>query len=53
MSVLNTFQHKQCLCILTFPKRNAYFIGQFCIICKTKLSVDARTLKTLTSDLKS
>ena len=34
MSVQKTFQYKQCLCVLTFPKRNAKLIDQICIIYK-------------------
>ena len=36
MSVLNTLQYKQCLCILTLPKCNELFIDQICIIYRPK-----------------
>ena len=32
MSVLNTFQYKHCLCILTFSKCDEEIIDQICII---------------------
>ena len=36
MSLLNTLQYKQCLCILTLPKRNEKFIDQICIIYRKR-----------------
>ena len=32
MPVLNTFQYKQCLCILALTKYNEQFIDQICIM---------------------
>ena len=38
MSVINAFQYKRCLCILTLPKYSAEFIVQK----KKKLKADSR-----------
>ena len=45
MSVLNTLQYKQCLCILTLPKCNASFIDQICTIYRPKKSELVQTVQ--------
>ena len=45
MSVLNTLQYNQCLCILTLPKCNAYFIGQVCTIYRPEKSEMVQTVQ--------
>ena len=45
MSVLNTFQYKQCLCILTLPKCNTYFTDQIFTFYRPEKSEMVQTIQ--------
>ena len=45
MSVLNTFQYKQCLCILTFPQCNTQFTDQIFTIYRPEKSEMVQTIQ--------
>ena len=46
MSVLNTFQYKHCLCILTLPKFNTLLTEQIFTIYRPEKSEMVETIQT-------